>query len=176
MLMIYVVIMYVTGMDDFVVSVSGEGLLMTRNVPREVAEKVVVAVLTQREQTSVGMVAKTEEPPQEEISLWSYAKNYQAERTVDKILLIGVYLAKVQGLGLFERKDVVAGLEQLAEPIPKNLSRDMAWAVRIGWIARKVGVRGVYYVTELGYMVVEGNFPKEEVGKTPLAAVRKKAR
>lgn len=186
-------------MNKYTISVTGDDLLLTRQVERGLAEAIVVEVLSRgKRMTSTEVKTNTEKEEggkggevvgveeetsgekeqdlslsNQKISLKEFVRGFGVERTVDKILCIGVYLAKYEEMGLIERADVVAGLEQLAEPIPKNLSRDIGWAVKIGWLAKKEGVRGVYYVTGEGYEVVDGGFGAEYVEKTQIARVKK---
>ena len=152
-------------MDKCQVEIRGEGLLVVKQVPREWAEKLAVQVLG-----GGGSVELVDEKASgenvKEVALGEMVGDLGAARSVDKIALVGWWLKFQHQVEVFGRRELVRLFEEAGEAIPKNLSRDLSWAVKIGWIAKKEGVRGSYYLTQKGREVVEAGFPDKEVKRT----------
>jgi hypothetical protein len=172
--------------EGYRVKVEGLGLSLERDVPKEVGDQVVVLIVTggksalpsktpsissqdnvpavPKEQQLHGVRTHTDESPS--VSIREFMSGHGASRNPDKIVCIGQYLQDIRRKPVFSRDDVGELFEAAAEPVPKNISRDIAWTVKIGWIAPKEGQQGAYYVTNTGTSAVQNKFPKEIVKKT----------
>ena len=60
----------------------------------------------------------------------------------------------------------MAQFELASEPPPKNLSRDVDWAVKVGWIAPQQDDPDKYYITRSGREAVQRSFPDDLRDKT----------
>ena len=156
-------------MNRYSLQIKGEGLWLVREIPAELAERVVVEILSSDGVVETGWL-KTKE---DEVSgngkiddVGEFLGECGAARVVDKVAAVAWWLKNKKGVDFFGKRMVVEQFEAAGEAIPKNLSRDLAWAVAVGWVARKDGVRGSYYLTQKGREVVEKNFPQEEIKQT----------
>lgn len=164
------------------VTISGLGLSLEREVSKNVGDQIVVLVLTGdagpripvrdaedlgAEKISRSGVAKTEDLDDRPVySIREFLNEYDPKRSPDKITAMGMYLKDHASTDAFGRSDLEKVFQAAAEPIPANLPRDMAWAVKSGWIAAKPGSKGLYYVTHSGRQAVTQKFPKELIKKT----------
>jgi len=167
--------------ERFVVQVEGPGVDVKREVPVDVGLKVLALLFTGdlefRGKAATPAGPKTGEKPEtprnsanareeDVVSVREYLNQHKPNRIPDKITTIGCYLKQHRGVSSFTKDDLVKAFEEAAEPIPKNLARDLKWAVRIGWIAPKPGEKGVYYVSNKGEQAVRQKFPEELLKKT----------
>ena len=161
------------------VMISGAGLNLEREVPASVGEQVVVLVLT----GAVGSPGKHIPPGRGgdlqgnglhpaagsvpgDVSIREYLDDRAAKRSPDKIAAIGCYLKEHRSQLSFNRADLEGLFEDAAEPVPKNMPRDIKWATRVGWISPKNDDKGTYYVTAKGITAVKDKFPKDVKKKT----------
>ncbi len=164
------------------IKVSGPGIELEREVPREVGDQIVVMALT-GVLPSLGEIkdlAAAQAPAGRElapkaagllsatVSIRDFMLDVLARRNPDKITAIGRYLKLYCGQDSFSEDDLVDMFSAAAEPFPKNLPRDLKWAIRAGWIAQQPGQGGRYYITNPGIMAVDQHFPREVVEKTRL--------
>ena len=108
--------------------------------------------------------------PAKPMALREFLNECKPKRVIDKIAAIGLYKKRFEKTDTFKRDSLVEAFESAAEPVPKNISRDLRSACKSGWIAVKSGTTDVYYVTSTGETVVDQKFPKEAVKKAKSAA------
>lgn len=179
-----------SGSKGYKITVEGQGLSLDREVSKEIGEKVVVLLLTgaslpagdarasvsndptadaqpgvQPHPLASGQGQAPNQPNAGNLSIREFLDSCMAKRAPDKIVTIGVYLRN-QGKHEFDRSDIVASLEHAAEQVPKNLSRDLKWTQKAGWIAPKTGTKDKYYVTNTGNTALLQKFSREVVQKT----------
>jgi len=159
--------------DSYRVRIEGPGVNFDLKVPSELGKKVVVSVLTGQVAQVPPAVEQTKLEEDSQVvdqstktSIREFMDKYHPKRSPDKITTFGYYLNTHDSKTTFKRADIVACFERAAEPIPKNLSRDINWTVKAGWIAPKTGEKGSYYVTHTGTTVVTKGFPRDMVDKT----------
>lgn len=154
---------------EFRVTVKGPGLNLDKGVPEALAGRIAVLLLTGHDRSRQGNSEQSSElggddaPP---TSIGELFEKHRVRRIPDKIASIGYFLKKHQNVSEFGKSEIVDMFEQAAEPIPKNLTRDLKWTVRVNWIAPKPGAKDMFYVTAAGIKAVESNFAKEVQEKT----------
>jgi hypothetical protein len=160
------------------VKVTGEGLTLEREVPKEIGEKIVVLVLSngaarfatsspvQASPAGTVLAMQGSSTDESEMSVREFLNTHKAQRIPDKITAIGYFLKNTRGHSAFSRADIVREFEAAAEAIPKNLNRDMKWTLKAAWIAPKQGSKDTYYVTNEGSQAVEKHFPSDLVKRT----------
>ncbi len=171
--------------STYKISIEGAGLSLEREVPKDIGEQVVVLLLTgtaavpQAAQPATGaglptptMAQRTHTaPPQKtnphpDTSIREFLDSSGAKRVPDKITAIGQYLKTHNHQMDFDKNDLILHFESAAEAVPKNISRDLKWTLKAGWIALKSGSKDRYYVTNSGKTAVEQKFSKDIVKKT----------
>jgi len=164
------------------VSLEGAGLKLDREVDQTVGEQIAVLILTGSKPSGLSNTSGFVTRPATaalihetggSLSLREFLNEHEPRRSPDKIVAIGLYLRDSEGKSTFSKEDLEKAFESCGEKIPANLSRDIQWTIRSGWIAPKSGLKGSYYVTNSGDDAVVKKFPKELLKKTPVD--RKKA-
>jgi hypothetical protein len=172
------------------VTIDGLGLSLEREVSKEIGDQIVVLILTGNAAMATPVrlpvgdgrsgalpvqPGKKSGADQPQLSIREFLNEHDPKRSPDKITAIGVYLKDHSDLETFGRTELETAFQSAAEPIPANLPRDLAWAVRSGWIAARPGTKGQYYVTNSGRQAVTQKFPKELIRKTkqPVASAKK---
>lgn len=153
------------------ITIKGEGLLVDREVSSELAEKLALMVLEKQSDRANGVVEKVEDTQDDDLA--SFLKDSGASRSVERIVAIGWWLKNKNNLSVFGGREIREMLEISGYGVPKNLSRDLAWSVSVGWIVRKDGQRGAYYLSQKGKEVVEAGFSEDVVAGT---VVRRKGK
>ncbi len=149
---------------NFLIKIEGPGLVVSREVEALVADEIAVKLLTNGKTTQVEVeVSETSGE-----SLRQFLDRKQPERNVDRIVCVGCYLSEVENKSVFGRSELTERLEMVGEKVPSNMTRDLQWGVKLGWLASKKGMRGKYYLTEKGRLVVEKGFLPELVEGTSL--------
>ncbi len=170
------------------IKISGPGIELEREVPREVGDQIVVLALTGTSPLlgeTKGLPATTGSPGREfaakatgpattPVSIREFLLGVSARRNPDKITAIGRYIKLYCGQDSFTEDDLIDMFSAAAEPFPKNLPRDIKWAVRAGWIAQHPGEGGRYYITNQGILAVDQRFPREVLEKTRLPVKARK--
>lgn len=149
-------------MNKCSVIIRGEGLMIDREISGDLADELVVRILSQNNGTTRDKAAETTIEGGVE-SVAGFLKECGAGRSVERIVAIGWWLKEKKSINMFGRREVKEMLEEAGYGVPKNLSRDLAWSVDVGWIVRKEGQKGVYYLSQKGREVVEAKFPEQEV-------------
>ena len=88
----------------------------------------------------------------------AFVRGCGARRSPDKIVAMACYWKRERKVKFFSRKELVVAFEEMGEPVPKNLSRDIGWAKKLNWLTGKVGEKGYYYLTRKGENVVDEGF------------------
>lgn len=173
------------------ITIEGAGLSLDREVPKEIGEQVVVLLLTGAAPVTQAAPAPLQSvntpvtaapaPPQThhvphtpqqhvdghpDTSIREFLDSCEAKRAPDKITAIGNYLKIHNHQPDFDKNDLISHFESAAEPVPKNITRDLKWTLKAGWIALKNGSKDRYYITNSGKTAVEQKFSKEVVKKT----------
>ena len=103
------------------------------------------------------------------MSVREFADEYEPKRVPDKIASFALYLREHRNTREFKREEIVSLFQESAEPVPKNIGRDLKWTQSIGWIAISHTDRQAFYLTNRGEEAVKNHFSKEVVAKTRLA-------
>jgi hypothetical protein len=163
--------------DDisYSVKISGPGLTLDQQVPKAMADRLIVLLLTGQANPSTSSGGGKPAAPASATahmhsgdapSLREFLNGIDPKRAPDKITAIGEFLRQHGGKADFKVEDIIQGFEDAAEPVPKNLPRDMKWTTNAAWIAPRSGTKGAYYVTKSGQEAVAQKFSKEVVAKT----------
>jgi len=169
--------------EAFTVTIKGPGVSVEQKVSRELANRAVLLVLSGGTTTAKPTLEAParQEPPRPEgdeppPSISEFFAAHAAKRHIEKITAIGQFLKQYAGKATVGRSDLVAQFELASEPPPKNLGRDLDWAVKVGWIAPQSDDPDKYYVTRSGLEAVQKSFPDDLRGKTKITqgARRKK--
>lgn len=169
--------------EAYKVKLDGPGLSIDREISKALADQIVLVLVTGHAPTQHGNPAQHRAAAHQQrapvhhgdMSIREFLDDCEAKRTVDRITAIGVYLSDHESKPDFKRDDLVQQFENASEPVPKNLSRDITWTVKAGWIAPRSGSSGTYYVTKTGREAVAAKFSKEVVQRTKgLAGTAKK--
>ena len=108
--------------------------------------------------------------PQAKLSISEFISQSQATRTPDKLTAMAIYLHDFQGIDQIQRKIFTQQFKLIGQTAPKNLSRDLSWALRLGWLERLPHNSRLYRATTTGRQLVEQKFPQTSLTKTTLAA------
>lgn len=171
---------------NYKITIEGPGVKITREVSEDVGKKAIVLILTgtsvhdkrvsQITQEAVGKrtecVKETIDTP--EISIGEYISEHNAERYPDKVTTVGCYIYEFRGVERFTGDEIKKLFVEAAEKIPRNITRDIRWALSNNWIAMDPNTKS-YYVTKKGFSAVRAGFPKSVIKKTPLPRPTKKA-
>lgn len=101
---------------------------------------------------------------------------FEPRRVPDRIACFGLYLREHRNQKEFSKMDVISLFQEAAEPLPKNLGRDLKWTQSIAWIAPSPSNRENFYLTKKGEDAVRNRFPKEMLAKTRLAPAPQRRR
>lgn len=158
------------------VKIEGGGLILERDVSEEIGRQIVVLIMTEGQTRALpgepGPQEGVPESPAEmargdtDHSIGEYLLAHNAKRNPDKIAAIGLFIKDIEGRKTFTRDDILRKFEEAAEPVPKNLARDIKWTRKNRWIAPKTGQKDTYYITGTGMGAVKAKFPKETRKKT----------
>lgn len=184
--------------EEFQVIVKGPGLSLDRKVDGPIARAVVGLIFGQTLsshhlesppgpalQSGTAAIATPQEIPAAslppELSIAEYLKEHNADRNVDKIACIAAYLKHQRRQETFTRDDVVRMFEAARDRIPGNISRDMTWTAKIGWIATSTQNENEFYLTRSGEDVVNKRFPEDikqrtKIGGRPAGKAKGKSR
>ncbi len=171
---------------SFRLKLTGEGMNLDRTVASEIAQHIVALVLRgtvpagselaaglRAAHAYGGAAAGTDKTT---LSVREFLEQHQAKRIPEQIATIGLYLKMHNNAAVFTKKDLVKGFEDAQEPVPKNLPRDVAWTVKIGWVAPKSGQKNSYYLTGTGEAAVKAKFPPDVRHKTKQNVSRRRKR
>lgn len=159
----------------FEVSVKGPGLSYEGKVDAEKAARVMAICIAGGNAVSANI------PPQTTVDVLTnaadtllgpceYLQRFEPKRNPDKIVCFGAYLRDTKKQETFRREDVIRLFKQCGYPTPKNFSRDLKWAIKVGWIDAAPDVEDTFYVTNSGREAMQAKFSKEVLRKTALPA------
>lgn len=173
--------------NTYKITIEGAGLSLAREVAKEIGEQVVVLLLTGAS-PAAQPTARHSTPPAHvphqghhalgassatphsgahpEVSIREFLDSCAPKRVPDKIAAIGMYLKTHGQQSDFDKNDLISQFESAAESVPKNITRDLKWTLKTGWIALKNGSKDRFYVTNTGKSAVEQSFPKDVVKRT----------
>ncbi|MCH9027101.1 MAG: hypothetical protein IIA05_08315 [Proteobacteria bacterium] len=153
--------------EGYKVQLEGPGLKIDREISKALADQIVLVMVTGQAPAAARGTAQHHIPTHHgELSIREFLDECAAVRGPDKITAIGIYLADHESKADIKRDDLVRQFENASEPVPKNLSRDINWTVKAGWIAPRSGANDTYYVTKTGRDAVAAKFSKDVVQKT----------
>lgn len=153
-------------MSECTIQIVGEGLRIERSLERRVAEKLAIEVL------AYGRMGESRDGQRRE-GLREVLEEVKPKRMVERLVLAGVRVSREKGKKFFAPRELVEELEEVGEKTPTNVARDLAWGVKLGWIAKSKQGKGKYYVTVKGEEVVESGFAEELMEGTAYTKVRK---
>lgn len=107
-------------------------------------------------------------------SVREFMEEFAPRRVPDKIACFALYLREHRNQKEFSKSDLVSLFQEAADPLPKNLGRDLRWTQSIAWIAPAPSNRDNFYLTKKGEDAVRSRFPKEAVAKTRQPAQRRR--
>jgi hypothetical protein len=150
--------------EEYKVSISGPGVNVERTVVEELANRLLVALVTGHVPALHGGGGKEQQgggatdDVSESDSLAGFISGAQANTIPEKIAAIGAFLKKHEKRESFDRGVLESAFPNAGESVPKNLPRDLKLAVRAGWIAPRPGQKGSYFVTGAGVNAVGNRF------------------
>jgi len=158
--------------DEYTVSIEGPGMSIKQLVSRSIATQVLWAVFRSEQLTTPSMAGVgpklTDAVTQFHSGGPIVAKSVREllgeanpQRIPEKIAVFAVYLKDFRGEIAFTKEQINDVFKEAHEPQPKNLARDIAWAVKLGLVAIKDGAQGTYYVTNQGMKLVADGFPED---------------
>jgi hypothetical protein len=169
--------------SSYAVELKGQGLQLTRDLSEEQAHELLLWLVKGGKLDSAGSDHKpaqnrnvapgeTLQPPPSDLptSVREFIDQFEPKRVPDRIACFGLYLRKHRQKNEFSKADVVSLFQEAAEPLPKNLGRDLRWTQSIAWIAPSATNRESFYLTKKGEDAVRSKFSKEMVAKTKLPA------
>jgi hypothetical protein len=157
----------------FQLKLTGPGLTLDREIPEDLANRITMLVFsggksdgaTNKETggggqsgagaLNAGNTAVKGQSAREYLMSVPSAKEHPQQMTV-----IGHYLTETTGKDSFSLDDLRAGFDKAKEPVPKNPTRDLAAAIKKGWIASQANDDKSLYVTSSGLQAIQTGFPK----------------
>lgn len=146
----------------FLLSLSGDGINLNREIDRDVALQVLNVVLGAG--ASAPSAGERPTTPLDHtggpraISLREYLDEVQPARKPDQIVTIANFICEYEGTEDVSRDEIKAKFSSAREPVPTNFARDFAWAVKNGWLHGVPGKKGRYYITTIGLQAIESRF------------------
>ena len=161
--------------ENYKISLTGNGLSVSKEIPEEVARRVLNLLLGGSMISSgpARVVELRESPIRERptspdysvrkpsISLREYLDEVQAKRNPDIILGIASHIVNHIGEESFGADDIRKFFSIAGEKMPANFGRDFRWVALNGWIAENHSTPGRYYITKRGQQALNEKFPKE---------------
>jgi len=172
-------------LSTFQVKLTGPGLTLDREITEELANRISMLVLSggksdgaaNKETGAGGKPGGGAQNPADTSVKGKSAREYllsvpSAKKHPQQMTVIGHYLLETTGKDNFSLDDLKAGFDKAKEPVPKNPSRDLAAAIKKGWIASKANDDKSLYVTSSGLSTIQTGFPK---GKRQRKSKKKQA-
>ena len=170
------------GEELYTVSIKGNGVVVEKSVPAEVARRVINALMAGAfsEGASMSGSAATQRARQALRHAGSrcenFLKNRSARRNPDKIITIAEFVRQFEDKELFTREDIRGRFRLAGEAAPANFPRDFTWAVKNGWIAEDAKSPNSFYVTQTGRNAIANRFSSEVKKGTPQPTARRRPR
>lgn len=169
---------------SYKISVIGQGLNLEREVSSEIGEKIVFFLLTgnvgkliPHKGVDAELDSQTVGVPSSiypEVSLREFMNEQLAKRIPDKIATMAFYIREYRGAQFFGKEDLRSLFQEAAEPVPKNIPRDINTTIRLGWIAARPEDKNTYYITSKGMDAVKAKFQDKPTTPAYLRRSKKK--
>lgn len=140
--------------NKFKVTFEGHGTTVNVDVSSDVAHDLLKQIFSQKEKEIIQTVNFKDMSARQKISIW---EKFNAKRNIEKITVIG-YLLK-NDKDWIMRKDIDNFLELHGDPIIKNFSRDINWAIQVGFLEENKEELGKFKITKIGIEAVNKKFP-----------------
>jgi hypothetical protein len=148
------------------IKLSGPGLSVDKQIPEELANRIAMLVLSGGKLETLETATKNVERKANSIknkSVREYLLETKATKIPQQMTAIGSFLLQTQpNKESFTLADLTKGFEDAKESAPGNPHRDIAAAIKKGWIAPRTGEKDSYYVTGTGSTAIENTFPKSK--------------
>lgn len=170
------------GEELYTVSIKGNGVVVEKSVPAEVARRVINALMAGAFSESASMSGKRSDAASatgseaRRISLREFLEESSARRNPDKIITIAEFVRQFEDKELFTREDIRGRFRLAGEAAPANFPRDFTWAVKNGWIAEDAKSPNSFYVTQTGRNAIANRFSSEVKKGTPQPTARRRPR
>jgi hypothetical protein len=146
--------------EDFALTLTGDGISIEKRVSKEVALAVVAAVLGNGPTPATAAHRDTDQrrvfgpasSPRE------FLRESHASTNPQKIATFGYYVCQHEAKENFSTEDLKEQFRKAHEVIPRNVSRDLGTAIKMGWVHEVPDKRGRYYMTNTGMQLVETKF------------------
>lgn len=159
---------------DFTVKLIGTGLSLDQRVSKELANRIVMLVLSEgHEGGDTGVDRErgrpvhagsdrgsAKNPAFGKLSLREYINAHNAKKIPQQIAAIGLHYQTKTNADVFSREQLEKGFKEGKVPKPRNLPRDIATAIGRGWIA-EADEDNQYYITATGESALAANFSKD---------------
>lgn len=138
-------------------TVTGLGTSITRKITFSELARILLLIAQ-----SSGIPNTLEESPSEQtlptqVTIREFLNDKNASTNPQKIAAVAAYLKdrdyKSVTIEVFKQN-----FERAAEPVPRNITRDIRDAVRFGWIAESHKEQGAYFITATGETIVRSGF------------------
>ena len=148
------------------IKLTGPGLSLDKELSEELANRITLLVLSggKSDQQPTGGKggsgsSATSATAIGAKSIREYLLASKATKIPQQMTVIGHYLLESQqGKENFTMAELKKGFGDAKESVPANPNRDIASAIRRGWVAQRE--KDSYYVTGTGMQAIEGGFPK----------------
>lgn len=182
--------------DAYQVELSGPGLSLKRDLTEAHAHQLLIWLVKGGELETSGQkvtaLPLAQTPPGEHkppargaesaggssalTSVREFMEQFAPRRLPDKIACFALYLREHRNQKEFSKADLISLFQEAADPLPKNLGRDLRWTQSIAWIALAPSNRDSFYLTKKGEDAVRNRFPKEMVARTRLTTAPQRRR
>jgi hypothetical protein len=169
---------------QFKLELTGPGINIKKEISQDLSQKIVLLIFSENRDENVipesaphSINIQTETHSQHSSpshSLREFIIEHDAQRVPDKITAIGQYINKYRNTKNFNRANLIKLFEEAGEPVPKNISRDIKWALKIGWISGCSDNKSNFWVTNSGIKAIDDNFSIETKRKSRFASKTKR--
>ncbi|QQS69899.1 hypothetical protein IPP75_02055 [Candidatus Saccharibacteria bacterium] len=168
------------------ITIDGEGLSYTSNINIIQAAKIIGFLNTEEPLGAADSYQNTPhqgatnfiDPPKNKVvsSPREAIIHARARTNAQKILVLGAYIVERDGAEEFASTELKNLFIKAGESAPRNLSRDLKYAIKSGYITESMSGSDMYIVTNTGYNVLENGFEATEHSSTPSANGGRKSR
>lgn len=173
-------------MDDFKLTLKGDGITVERDIDRATALEILNSILAPRPSAEKRSVQQTVYLPQtakeqedisfkllesastpagnntiqltKPLSLREFVYEHEPKTNAQTILCIAQFLAEQEDKQRFERDEIRPRFPDAGQALPKNYTRDFQTALDKGWIAPDPVNKELYFVTRMGERQLEEGF------------------
>lgn len=167
---------------DVQLKISGESINLECSISENLAKRVILLVVTgddllNKSLNSVLPLQSNDMPnldnpnlDSSSLSLREFINRHNPKRNPEMIATMADYLRQYRNMHDVTRNDLIKAYESCKESVPKNLSRDINWTCKVGWLAERHGKKDNYYLTDSGEKAVKAHFPEEIRKKTKVSS------